>query len=92
MPRLSGDALGLAIVAAAGLLALIAAAMVVTILRRLATAFRERLHVLPGARWWRRALHGASFWTRIAVHLAILVVLALYVAFAARLVWRAAIG
>jgi hypothetical protein len=74
------------VAAAAGLL--VALFLLMRIAIRLRTAFAERLHALPGARWWRRLRHGTTFWVGVVVHVAIALVLVVYIVSALRFLVR----
>ncbi len=87
MPALARDPLGLAIVAGAALLLVLAVVLLVWILRRLRLAFAEELHTLPGGRWWQRFAHRVNFGLRVGLHVAVLIVLLVYAVIAVRFLW-----
>jgi hypothetical protein len=83
---MGGDAVLTLWVAGAGLVGLFALAVVGVLARRIVIAFREGLHRLPGARWWRRGLHALRFWATIALYVAIMLACAAYLVVATRYV------
>lgn len=92
MGRLGSDwTLTAAVVAA--IVGLVIALVVLTrVAYRVRTAFAERLHALPGARWWRRLTHAGRFWVGLGVQMMIGAVMVVYIVAAVRFLTRIALA
>lgn len=73
-------------VVGAGLIALFALGVIVVLVRRIVTAFREGLHRLPGGPWWKRAWQAIRFWVAIALYVVVILACAAYLVVATRYV------
>jgi hypothetical protein len=83
---LSGDTVLTLWVVGAGLVGMFALAVILILLRRIVIAFREGLHRLQGAPWWKRGLQAIRFWVAIVLYVVVILACAAYLVVATRYV------